>query len=132
MAKLPVVKRLLQEDMKGAGSWISKLLFPLNLFMSNVYSALNHGLTFQDNMLAQIKTLSIKGSNPTTQFPWPYSTIPVGVSIIATVDTSALPLTVTTAVTCAWSVSAGIVSIDNITGLDSKRTYSITFLVIGG
>lgn len=132
MAALPVLKRLLAEDFKEAGTWIGKLLYILNLFMGSVYSSLNHGITFQDNVLAQLKTLTIKGRSPTVQFPWSYSSAPIGVLILATQDTTSSPQTVTTAVTCAWSYSAGTVSIDNITGLDTARQYSVTFLVLGG
>lgn len=132
MSALPQIKRLLAEDYKEAGTWISKLLYPLNLFMSSVYAALNHGITFQDNVLAQVKTLTVKGSSPAVQFPWPYASAPIGVLIIASSDTSAIPKTITAAVTCAWSYSAGTVSINNITGLDAARQYSLTFLVLGG
>ena len=132
MASLPPVRKLLQEDLKQAGAWISKLIYPLNLFMSSVYAALNHDLTFQDNILAQWKTVTVSGSNPTTQFTWSYVSAPVGVTIQAISDTSASPKTITTAVTHVWSYSGGVVSINNITGLDPKRQYSITFLILGG
>jgi hypothetical protein len=132
MAKLPVIKRLLAEDLKAAGAWIVKLLYPLNQFMSSVYAALDHGITFQDNMLGDIKTLSIKGSNPTTEFLWSYASAPVGCFVVAAFDTSSNPQTLTSAVTCAWSYNAGVISIDNVTGLDTSRTYNVTFCVLGG
>lgn len=133
MASLPPLRRLTVEDYKNQSSWISRLLYPLNVFMQATFSALNHGLTFTDNFLGQWKTVTIKGNSPSTQFAWNYpaSGAPMGVIVTSVRDTSTSPATVTTAVTCAWSYASGTISIDNITGLDSTRQYSITFLVMG-
>ena len=131
MASLPQLKRFLQEDFPDQ-PWIGKLFYPLNLFMNAVYSALNNSLTFQDNLLSQIKTLSVNGSSPTVQFTWKFSTNPVGVLILRALDSSSSPTVVTSAVTCDWSFSSGVVTINNITGLTAGKTYSVTFLVIGG
>ena len=132
MAQLPVIKQLQAQDFTGAGAWVSKFLYTLNLFMGSVYSALNGNLTFANNMLGQINTVPIKGSSPSTSFIWNFSTLPQGVVLMNLIDTSAVPAAIKTATTVQWSVGAGVVNINNITGLDSTRTYSATFLVIGG
>lgn len=132
MAKLPVLKQFLAQDYASAGVWIGKFLYVLNLFMGSVYAALNAGLTFKDNMIAQINTVSISGANPSTSFKWGFASQPVGVVILSLIDASASPALITKANTVAWSSGAGIVNINNITGLDPTRTYTATFLVVGG
>lgn len=132
MALLPQLKRLSAEDFKDAPPWFMRLLYPLNLFMISVYSALNNQLTFESNMLSQIRSATLNGSSPTAQFTWPYASAPIGVTVISALDISPFPLLIKQAVTCAWSYSAGVVNIENVTGLTNGRNYSVTFLVIGG
>lgn len=134
MALLPPLRRFMSEDFPDAPSWLPRFFYPLNRFMGAVYSALNQGLTFNNNMIAQIKTLSITAgsSSPVTQFTWSFSTSPVGCLVISTTDISSTPAVVTNAVTIDWGYGSGVVTINNITGLTAGKTYSITFLVIGG
>lgn len=131
MALLPPLKRFLQEDFTDQ-PWISRLLTPLNLFLTTVYSSLNNGLTINENTLGQIKTISVNGATPTAQFRWNFQTKPVGVLVISTVQSSGAASVITNAVTCDWSFSQGLVNINNVTGLDVAKTYYITFYVIGG
>lgn len=133
MGLLPPIKRFLTEDFPEQASWIGTLLYPLNQFLNTVYSNLNNGITLAQNMFAQIATLPIKGSSPTTSFTWKFQTAgsPIGVSVI-NVSLSSGTGSALGAVTCQWSYSAGIISISNITGLDSANSYNITFIVWGG
>jgi hypothetical protein len=57
--KLPIVTQLNREDFPDAPSWITKLLYPLQLFMTAVYSVLNRGITFQDNVSCVVQQFSI-------------------------------------------------------------------------
>ena len=132
MAKLPVLKAFLAQDYLSAGPWIGKFLYTLNLFTGTIYSSLNNGLTVQDNMLAVVSTQTLKGSNPTTTFKWPYATLPVGVVLWNITDVSTVPAPITTATTIQWSAGGGTVIISNITGLDTTRMYSCTFCASGG
>lgn len=132
MAKLPILKQFLAQDYTSAGPWIQKFLYTLNLFTGSVYAALNGGLTFADNHVAQINTVPINGSDPSTSFKWKFASLPVGVVLLNITDTSAVPADITEATTVQWSSGAGIVNINNITGLSATRTYSATFLVVGG
>jgi hypothetical protein len=128
MGSLPTIKRFLSEDYPTQESWISPLIYALNQLLSTVYSNLNNGITLSQNCLAQVKTLSISGSSPTTSFNWSFSSIqaPVGCVVV-----QCLP-NVTSAATCSWSYSAGVISINNVTGLTAGQTYSVTFIVFGG
>jgi hypothetical protein len=132
VAKLPVLKSFLAQDYLQAGPWISKFLYTLNLFTGSIYQALNGGLTFQDNMLAQINTLTLTGASPVTSFKWKFASLPIGVVLLNITDISQIPLPITKATTVQWSSGAGIVNVTGITGLESARTYSCTFLTVGG
>ncbi len=129
--KLPPIKLLMQEDFPGV-TWITKLLYPLNLFMTTVYSGFNNGLTRADNMIAMFKTITIAGSTPTTSFQWPFQTNPVSCTIAKITKSDGTNVVFTSAVYASWSYSAGVISITNITGLDSSTTYSVTFEAHGG
>jgi len=132
MAKLPILKRFLAEDYQSAGAWITKFLYVLNLFAGSVYAALNNGLTLQDNMLAQVNTVSISGSSPKTTINWSYSSKPVGVLLINILDASSQAAIITSPTTVAWSYGAGVITINNITGLTSGKSYTATFWSTGG
>lgn len=134
MGALPTIKRFLAEDYPTESGWINNLLYPLNLLLNTIYSNLNNGLTLSQNSLAQVKTISITGQNPTTTFNWNFSTVqaPVGVIVVNCVQTDSPVSTITQAVTCAWSYSGGVISILNVTGLNKSHSYSVTFIVWGG
>ena len=61
MAKLPPLKRIHKEDLKEAPGWIPKLLIPLNSFFQNVWQALDHGLTLQDNFDVKVVDVTFVG-----------------------------------------------------------------------
>jgi hypothetical protein len=56
--KIGEFRALAKEELPEA-PWISKLLDPLNRFLSSVRAALANGLTFADNFNAEIRTLEI-------------------------------------------------------------------------
>lgn len=133
MGALPTIKRFLAEDFPTESSWITTLLYPLNLLLNTIYSNLNNGITVGQNMLAQVKTLSISGATPTTTFNWNFPNVsaPIGVSLVQCLQTDAPTAVITAATSVAWSYSGGVISIDNVAGLNSSHTYSCTFIVWG-
>lgn len=134
MGTLPAIKRFLVDDFPEQASWIGALLYPLNLLLNTIYSNLNNGLTIAQNIQAQLTTLPIVGSSPSTSFSWKFPTVgaPAGISVINTALVSGSGSTVLGAVSCQWSYSAGVVTISSITGLNSANSYNITFIVWGG
>lgn len=127
--RLPPIKKFLMEDFQDQTTWIGKLFSPLNEYLTVVANGLSNGLTIQENMLAQIKTVLVNGASPSTSFTWKFSARPIGcVAIGATLadGTPALNPQIT------WTYSAGIVQITSIAGLDTTKSYNITFHVIGG
>jgi hypothetical protein len=53
--KLPVIRRLLKEDLQAGGeeipAWVDSLLSPLNQFIDFVVLGLRNNVTFKDNFL---------------------------------------------------------------------------------
>ena len=115
MGGLPVFRRFLAEDYSSQSSWIGPLLYGLNLILNTLYSNLNNGLTIQQNMLAQTKTLPIKGDSPKTTIPWPFNSSPIGVTLVQTLQTD------------TPNISTPTVTASGTTSLDNKSTYNQTF-----
>lgn len=133
MGQLPTIKRFLSEDFPTEASWIGTLLFPLNLLLNTIYANLNNGLTISQNMLAQVKTLSVSGSSPTTTFNWNYPNAqPIGITLVQCLQTDSPAKVITAATSVAWSYAGGVITINNVAGLSSGHTYSCTFIVWGG
>jgi hypothetical protein len=129
MAALPTIKRFDLSDYPTQASWISNLLYPLNLLLTTIYAALNNGITFGQNMLGQINTLSVKASAPTTTFLYKFSGQGAPQAVFVGNVQGGTP---SGAVTCTWSYNSGTITITNVTGLGTSGTYNITFVVIGG
>lgn len=130
MGALPTIRRFLTEDYPTEASWIGALLYPLNLLLTTIYSNLNNGLTIANNMLGQVKTISVDGTLASISFPWDFpAKAPIGISIVDCYNSSTL---VPVASTCSWSYSSGTITINSITGLTGGQTYTCTFIVWGG
>jgi len=71
--KLPLLTELDRQDFPDADDWITKLLYPLQLFMTSVYAALTNKLTLQDNLSCVVQQFSIvagvSDTNNTFSFP---------------------------------------------------------------
>lgn len=57
--KLPLLTQLDRQDFPDAPEWITKLLYPLQLFMTSVYSVLTNKLTLQDNFSCVVQQFSV-------------------------------------------------------------------------
>ena len=115
MATLPPIKRFLAEDFPTQTSWIGKLFYPLNLFLNATYSALNNGLTINQNTVGLVANLSSLVANSsgqlTTTIKWPYTqSPPKGVAILSCTQNGG-----TTAANYPiinWTYNSGIVTIN--------------------
>jgi len=144
MAALPPIKRFVQEDFNGLNTisaFASKLFYPLNRFLNAVYSALNHGLTLNQNtigmVLNQPNVKADANGVVTTTINWPYlQSPPQGVVVLNCSVNGAgvlLPLH-------SWSYASGVVSISmqfikSSAGsivISASQTYSVTFWVSAG
>src|SRR5258706_6029930 len=59
--KLSIIPSLNRQDFQEAPQWISKLIYPLNQFMTTVNQVLTNQITLQDNISCVVKQFSIVG-----------------------------------------------------------------------
>lgn len=132
MAQLPEIKKLHRQDFPSQTAWIDKLLAPLNRFFDSVYTALNKGLTFRENMVAQVKELTFREDASTypIQFSWELRSQPTDLLITRVVTQSGS--NPTAAVWPRWSFDGSSVSIEDITGLSSGSEYKIRIIAFSG
>jgi hypothetical protein len=131
MAKIPVIQELQRTDFPDAPNWISKLLYPLQLFMTSVIAALTNQLTYQDNFSVTINNLSFTGAatadKNTFTFLWPYTRQPVSLTMhVICADGTTPPIYPVP----SWILVNGTISINGIQGLTSGVQYNIVTVVV--
>ena len=132
--KLPNIKKILREDLKGAEAWVSGLIDPLNNFMEQVYQALNKNITFSENIAANIRELTVKTSStyPTMdriEFLTGLRVRSTGLILLQAYE-KATYVPVAGPVYVAWTEEDGNILIYNITGLSASKIYIVRVLVI--
>lgn len=132
MALLARFKRMLVEDFPDQTEWISKLIQPLNEFNDNVSNAMNRNLTFQDNFLAQFKTIEVSTTSQPQAFKCTLPVKPVGVIKINIVEIAGNPTPPSGAVDIVWEYVNGNINLTSVTGLTVGKRYNLTLLVFGG
>lgn len=130
MARLPVIQQLNRQDIPDAPAWISKLLYPIQLFFTVVYGALNNGLTLQDNLSCVIKQFSIVAgtvdTDNTFSFPCNLGRQIVELNVYATnADGSYTPVYPQ----ISWNFISGNVVINGIKGLTDTVKYNLVVTV---
>ena len=132
MAQLPEIKRLHRQDFPDQTSWIDGLLAPLNRFFDSVYTALNRGLTFRDNMVAQVKELEFRETSGTypIRFAWNLKSQPTDLIVTRVVTVSGSGPS--GAVWANWSYNGSAVEIEDITGLTADDEYKIRVIAFAG
>jgi hypothetical protein len=143
MARVPALLLKREDYGEVKDAWMDRLLRPLNTFGKQVQDALNKGLTFGDNSLAFVKTI-------TAVYPFPGvgaqgqvkmrndlpSGKPLGVLTISAQDLgpsgAPTPPAPVSAPNPAWSISGDQIYVTDVAGLTSGHKYQITFLVVGG
>jgi len=63
MARLPLIKRILREDLPDAPNWVERILLPINQFFEGVYNAFDRNITFTDNIAAQVHSFDFTTSS---------------------------------------------------------------------
>lgn len=131
--KLPVIKKILREDVKDAPSWIGAIIDPFNSFAETVYQALNKNITFSENVRAFIKEIvyTTPAGYPTMddiEFLNELKVKATGIQVLQAVDRSnyepaAGPVYV------PWVEDNGSIIVKPITGLVASKSYLIRLLV---
>lgn len=139
MAKLPVIKRVLREDIPNAPDWIGKLLYPVNLFFEQVFNALDKNLTLSENIQSQIKTVSFTTSSAydgteanfdTVSFSLDLPVKPQGLFIMQMLVDADNFTAIETAPFVNWLEINGTVNIYLVTGLSASTSYNMTVLLV--
>ena len=126
--------------MPNAPDWITSLITPLNVFMEEVYQALDRDLTLGSNIKGAIRTISFTTkSDYTTADPvtdgWRVQEIndPIGVKPEVVAIGKVTNLTnykiVTDPVSLNWDYLNGVIRIQHIAGLDDSTKYEIKLLI---
>lgn len=139
MAKLPVLKRILREDLKDAPDWIERLLYPINTFFDAVFQALKKNITFDDNIACQLRDVSFRTSSAydgtaanfdTFTFVKTIKTKAKGVIIldIKQVEDNYTPIEA--AVSLEWIEFEDEIEVHLVSGLTASKSYTAKLLVI--
>ena len=135
MAKVNNVKRLVKEDFDSKDqALVDKLAYIINPFFDQLTSAFNKQLTTADNLSREITTITvvmIAGKIvPQVQFKTALSAPIIGLNVLSCnniLNTGVYPIT---APFISWAVNQKIITVLNISGLQTDCKYSITLEVI--
>lgn len=137
MAALPPIRRIFKEDLGGdVPDWITRLLAPLNLVLQANYTAMNHAITFQENIQCQVKEFELvagaTAAANTYDFMLTLPTKPTGVWVVCALRTDGIAETFTTPVFASWTwdSAANTIRISGITGLTDTKQYLLRVIVI--
>lgn len=130
MARLPVTTQLNRQDFPEAPAWISKLLYPLQLFITSVTGALTNQLTIQDNFSAVVQQFSIvagiSDTDNTFTFPCNLGRQVVEFNAYCTnADGSYTPVYPQV----SWNFINNQIVINGIKGLTNTKKYNFTVVV---
>lgn len=133
MARLPTNTKILPEDFPKQ-DFMPQLLSPINKFFQDTILALNKGLTFQQNMAAEILTVRSEGVYP-LDISWPNRSKAIGAWIVNCREVSGTHTNLTTAIYLDWEhKDSTTFRVNNIAGLSATNAnqYNITILAITG
>ncbi len=136
MAALPPIRRIIKEELgPDVPEWVGRLLSTLNLVLQSLYTALNHGLTFADNMQVQEKEFTIvagaTATDNTFNFLLTLPVKPTGLWLVAALRQDGTAESFTTPVfpSWTWNSQANTIVISSITGLTNTKAYTIRVIV---
>lgn len=130
MAKIPVLQQIQRTDFPEAPNWISKLLYPLQLFMTTVISALTNQLTIQENFSCAINQLTYIAAATDDlnnfSFIWPYTRQPITLTMHITRTDGTYPPIYPVV---SWNLINGNIFVNGIQGLTPGISYNFVTAV---
>ena len=127
MAKLNTIRRLVVEDYpKEVRPWLTKMIYILNPFLEQVYTALVNGLTLRDNSKAQVFSLTISAGETDKLLKWDVNEKPTSVTIGQIVKTDGTHPT--NQITMTWLFTQENQLSIKFNGLNSSNEYSATIV----
>lgn len=128
--KIGTVQQLQRTDFPEAPAWISKLLYPLQLFMTIVINALTNQLTYQDNFSAVVNNLTFVAATTADKnvfsFIWPYPRQPIELTMHVTTADGTYPVVFPVA---SWNLVNGSILVNGVQGLTPGTLYNIVSVV---
>jgi hypothetical protein len=122
--------QLSREDFPEAPNWISKLLYPLQLFITEVRTALINQLSFQDNFSCVIKQLPIRAGTLATDnivtFPYSLGRQPIEMTIHVVRQDGVYEVVYPQV---SWNYVNNNIVVNGISGLTTGKIYLVTFVV---
>lgn len=119
-----------RSDFPEAPNWISKLLYPLQLFYTQVTTAINGQLTLQDNFSCVVKQLLIQAGAADTDnvvsFPFNLGRQPVELSLHVTRQDGTYEVVYPQV---SWNYINNSIVVNGIYGLTSGKFYNLFFVV---
>lgn len=135
--ELPKFKRIDRSALKDAPDWVDQLLRPLNSFMSTVFSTLDRGITFGDNIRSMSKTLSFTTPSDYATGGWDRMVFqnelraaPFCVTIASIRDNADDDPVLLDSVSVHWTPDPDGIKIRRIAGLQPDTSYTVTLLVL--
>lgn len=130
MARLSNIKRIIKEQLPSdVQKWIDTLLFPLNNAIAQFTSALTNSLTITDNLAGNVKTFKLKTSDFPFTFQHSLKSQPQICIATHITDAGGGTAVLPGAAYAQWDLGAdgSSIIIRTVIGLDSTKTYNITF-----
>lgn len=128
--RIPIQQQLNRQDFPEAPSWISGLLYPLNLFMTLVVNALRNQLTLQDNFSFVINELTFVAQASANlnvfSFLWNLNRQPIELTMHVTRADGAYESIYPVP---SWNLVGQSIQINGIQGLTSGVLYRIVTVV---
>ena len=129
-------KRILPEDFdKDSRPLVTQLAYVVNPMIDTLNTDLNNGLTFSDNISAQIKTLNVsvdaKGTpSPALSFKWDLSGRCIGLWCIYAANTTTSGVFPTGQPFLSFIENNGQVTVINIAGLQASQNYTLRVIAL--
>jgi len=128
--RIPIQQQLSRQDFPEAPSWISSLLYPLNLFMTIMTNALRNQLTLQDNFSLVVNDLTFVAQASADlnifSFLWELNRQPIELTMHVTRSDgtyeSIYPIP-------SWNLVGNSIQINGVQGLTPGVSYHIVTVV---
>lgn len=137
MARLPVFRRILREDILEAPPWIDRLLTPINSFFESVYTTLSGTVTFVENIRSSIRDTTFRtlstytgGDFDVIRFPTGIKVKAIGLIPLQIVEKTSVYTPLKQAVSIDWLDVNGEIQIFYVTGLRNSAQYLLRTLVV--
>lgn len=134
MALLPKMKRINLEDYKDAPEWFQRLAYWLNTFFESINIALTNNLTFEQNMLAQVRSFEVKAGASaalcTASFKLTMKRKPMALFLGRAKIKGDDQTPIGAAVHLDWRYEEGMVYVTAITGLTNGTTYEFQVILV--